>query len=94
MICIAVGLGVLGFIAARKARRCGYGHGCHGGWHRHRFHGWHGRRNMWGRGGYGLNMALAHIDATPAQERSIVAEYYQRCFGTELKESGVRAQLV
>lgn len=78
MICIALGLGVLGFIAARKARHCGFGHGCHGyghhGWHQHRHHGWHGRRGMWGRGGYGLHMALAHIDATPAQERAIVAE--------------------
>ncbi len=27
-------------------------------------------------------------------ERPIVAEYYQRCFGTELKESGVKAMLV
>jgi Spy/CpxP family protein refolding chaperone len=80
MICIALGLGVLGFIAARKARRCGfgghgYGHGWHG-WHHHHHHGWHGRggRHMFGRGGYGLHMALAHIDATPAQERAIVAE--------------------
>ena len=27
-------------------------------------------------------------------ERPIVAEYYQRCFGTELPESGVKSQLV
>jgi len=27
-------------------------------------------------------------------ERPVVAEYYQRCFGTELKESGVKAMLV
>jgi len=27
-------------------------------------------------------------------ERPVVAEYYQRCFGTELKESGVKASLV
>ncbi len=27
-------------------------------------------------------------------ERPVVAEYYQRCFGTELKESGVKAELV
>ena len=26
-------------------------------------------------------------------ERPIVAEYYQRCFGTELPESGVQVQL-
>ena len=27
-------------------------------------------------------------------ERPVVAEYYQRCFGTELPESGVKASLV
>src|SRR3546814_885948 len=27
-------------------------------------------------------------------ERSIVAEYYQRCFGTELKDAGVKTMLV
>jgi hypothetical protein len=81
MICIALGLGVLGFIAARKARRC-HGGGCHGGggWHQHRHHGWRGHHGgYYGRGGWGgrhragLHMALAHIDATPAQERAIVA---------------------
>jgi Spy/CpxP family protein refolding chaperone len=79
MICIALGLGVLGFIAARKARRCGRGHW---GWHHHHHHGWRGRgwRGGYGYYGYGgrhragLHMALAHIDATPAQERAIVAE--------------------
>lgn len=75
MICIALGLGVLGFIAARKARRC---HRGHGGWHHHHHHGWH--RGGWYGNYYarrhraGLHMALAHIDATPAQERAIVAE--------------------
>jgi Spy/CpxP family protein refolding chaperone len=69
MICIAIGLGVLGFIAARKARRCGYyGHG----WHHHHHHGWghHG-------GGFrrrGLYMALSRLDASPAQERAIINE--------------------
>lgn len=76
MICIALGLGVLGFIAARKARRC---HRGHGGWHHHHHHGWHGRGGWYGnyyarRHRAGLHMALAHIDATPAQERAIVAE--------------------
>jgi hypothetical protein len=82
MICIALGLGVLGFIAARKARRCHRG-GC--GWHHHHHHGWrggwhsggfygHGRGPWDGRHRAGLHMALAHIDATPAQERAIVAE--------------------
>ncbi len=61
MICLALGLGVLGFMAARKARRC-----MHGGWHHHRDHyGWRRR---------GLFMALRHIDASPAQERAIIAE--------------------
>lgn len=77
MICLALGFGALGFWAARRARRCGYyGHG--GGWHHHH-HGWsHGGWNHGGwHGGHrrrGLHMALAHIDATPAQERAIVAE--------------------
>jgi uncharacterized membrane protein len=80
MICLALGLGVLGAIAFRKARRCrgyyGYGHGgggyggggCgggHYGWHHHR-HGGMGRR--------GLYMALSHLDASPAQERAIISE--------------------
>ncbi len=78
MICIALGLGVLGFIAARKARRCGSG-GCSSyGWHRHHHHGWgrgHSRFGGWhGRHRPALHMALAHIDATPAQERVIVGE--------------------
>lgn len=73
MICLALGLGILGFWAARKARRCRgfYGYG----WHHHGWHGggWYGGWH----GGYrrrGLHMVLAHIDATPAQERAIVAE--------------------
>jgi Spy/CpxP family protein refolding chaperone len=73
MICLALGLGILGFWAARKARRCRgyYWHHHHpygwanGGW----YGGWHGRYRR-----HGLHMALAHIDATPAQERAIVAE--------------------
>jgi len=86
MICIALGLGVLGFMAARKARRCGRGgfHYRHWGWHGHGHghhgpwghHGWYGRHGgpPWARGRAPLHMALAHIDATPAQERAIVAE--------------------
>ena len=78
MICLALGLGVLGFVAARKARRC---HGGGYGWHHHHHHGWRGHHGgFYGRGPWGgryrsgLHMALAHIDATPAQERAIVAE--------------------
>ena len=29
-----------------------------------------------------------------AFKRATVAEYYQRCFGTELKETGVRATMM
>src|SRR5258705_13950951 len=67
MICLALGLGVLGFVAARKARRCSRGYYGYG-WHHHHHHGWGGR------GRRGLYMALSHIDASPAQERAIVAE--------------------
>lgn len=73
MICIAIGLGVLGFIAARKARRCARGE-CHGGWHHHHHHGWRGHHGRYGRRRVFLHGALAHIDATPAQERAIVGE--------------------
>jgi len=73
MICLALGLGILGFAAARKARRCHRGYGCghHHGWHGWHHHGdWHGG----GIGRRGLYMALSRIDATPAQERAIVGE--------------------
>jgi len=85
MICLALGLGILGFAAARKARRChrGYG-GCGGGWHGwHHHHGSWGHGDDWGGGGgswrgswgrRGLYMALSRLDATPAQERAIVSE--------------------
>jgi uncharacterized membrane protein len=73
MICLAVGLGLLGAIAFRRARRCyrgGYGwHGPWGGHHGYYGHGRHGGRRSWM-----LHAALARIDATPAQERAIVAE--------------------
>ena len=71
MICLAMVLGILGFMAMRRARR--YHHcyaGGHGGWGGH---GWH---NRW-HGGYqrrGLYMALSHLDASPAQERAIINE--------------------
>jgi Spy/CpxP family protein refolding chaperone len=73
MICLALGLGVLGFVAARKARRCSRGY--HGyGWHHHHHHGW-GGGGGWGRHGRrGLYMALSHLDASPAQERAIINE--------------------
>jgi uncharacterized membrane protein len=75
MICLALGLGILGFAAMRRARRCHY-HGGHYGWHGgwgyggwgHGGHGWRGGRHR------GLYIGLAHLDASPAQERAIVAE--------------------
>jgi Spy/CpxP family protein refolding chaperone len=68
MICLALGLGILGAVAFRKARRCrgGY-HGCYGRDH----YGWR-RHHHWGR--RGLYMAFSHLDASPAQERAIIAE--------------------
>jgi hypothetical protein len=82
MICLAVGLGVLGAIAFRRARHChrGGGYGWYGPWG-HGRHGWHGRHDghHGGHGRHGrrrwmLHAALARIDATPAQERFIVTE--------------------
>jgi Spy/CpxP family protein refolding chaperone len=67
MICAAIGLGIIGAIAFHKARHC-Y-RGCYAGWGYHMWHRW-GHR-------HGLYMALAHLDATPAQERAIVAEVDQ-----------------
>lgn len=63
MICLAIGLGILGFAAMRRARRC---HG--GGWGYRHHYGRHGRRRWM------LHHALARIDASPAQERAIIGE--------------------
>lgn len=64
MLPLAIGLGVLGFIAMRRAHRCHGGGGHH--WRRH-----------YGRGGfraYMLRDLFERIDASPAQERAIIAE--------------------
>jgi Spy/CpxP family protein refolding chaperone len=71
MICLALGLGILGFAAMRHARRCRYYHHSYSGWdgppwQRH----WHDR----GPGRRGLYMALSRLDASPAQERAIIGE--------------------
>jgi hypothetical protein len=85
MICLALGLGILGFAAMRRARHC---HGYHG--HHHSFgRGWHGHH---GRRDWMLHAALARIDATPAQERVIVGEIEklrERMYGarTSLKDA-------
>jgi cobaltochelatase CobS len=42
----------------------------------------------------GFAFRVTFLNKCDEVERPIVAEYYQRCFGTELKESGVRPQLV
>ena len=71
MICLALGLGVLGFAAMRKARRCHAYGGCGhhgGGWHGHHG-GHHGFRRNWM-----LHGLLARLDASPAQERVLIGE--------------------
>lgn len=75
MTALAIVIGVLGIMALRRAHRWhhGYyghgpcGHGCHshGGW------GWHGRH---ARKRMMLHWLLHRIDASPAQERAIIAE--------------------
>jgi len=42
----------------------------------------------------GFAFRLTFLNKCDELERSTVAEYYQRCFGTELPETGVKAQLV
>ena len=88
MIALAVGLGVLGFFALRRARRChggGYGYGWYGpysgyggddhdGDDDHHHHRFRGGRGGGRRGRWILHAALSRIDATPAQERVIVGE--------------------
>jgi Spy/CpxP family protein refolding chaperone len=70
MICLAAAIGVLGIAAMGRAHRCGrgfhgygwygpYGDGLHG----------HGARRHWM-----MRALFRRIDATPAQERAIVAE--------------------
>jgi cobaltochelatase CobS len=44
-------------------------------------------------GDVGFAFRLTFLNKCDEVERSTVAEYYQRCFGTELPESGVRAHL-
>jgi cobaltochelatase CobS len=42
-------------------------------------------------GDIGFAFRVTFLNKCDELERSIIAEYYQRCFGTELPESGVRA---
>jgi len=75
MICLAAAIGVLGFAAMGRARRHCHGH--HGyGWHGPYGDGDDGLRGRHGGGRRRLMLrALFHrLDATPAQERAIIAE--------------------
>ena len=68
MICLAFGLGVLGLVAARRARCHHHGSGgLHYGPPWARWHDGHRGRGM-------LYMMFARIDATPTQERAILHE--------------------
>lgn len=67
----AIGLGLLGLVAMRRAhRRCH----AHGGYEGYGWYGpWSGGHHA-GRRRWMLHAALARLDATPAQERVIVGE--------------------
>jgi hypothetical protein len=93
MICFAAAIGLLGIAAMRRAHRCSHGH--HGyGWYgpfSHREHGWRGRgsRMM-------LHALFRRIDASPAQERAIIAEVEKlqdRVRGAKAGVSDARADL-
>jgi hypothetical protein len=77
MTCLAIAIGILGIAAMRRAHHRCYGHHGYGWWGPfgngfHGHHGFHGRRR--GRGRMMLHAMLARIDASPAQERAIIAE--------------------
>jgi hypothetical protein len=77
MICLAIGIGVLGFVAMRRAHRRCYGH--HGyGWYGPFGQGWYGHHGLYGRHNARTRMMLhalfTRIDASPAQERAIIHE--------------------
>lgn len=79
MICIALGLGALGFLAARAAHRRSHGcfaHHNYGHWGRysHGPFGHHGHPGRSGRKRFMLHAMLMRIDASPAQERAIIHE--------------------
>jgi Spy/CpxP family protein refolding chaperone len=70
MICLALGLGILGFVAVRRAR--GYHH-CYSHGYGPPWRNWHHH----GRGHRGLYMVFSRLDCSPAQERTIIAEVDQ-----------------
>lgn len=105
MICLAVAVGILGFAAMRRARSRCYGHfgygwyGPFGGghddspWsgHHHRGFGGGHRRRRW------MLHAMFHkIDASPAQERAIIAEIeklQERVHGAKVGVKDARGDL-
>jgi Spy/CpxP family protein refolding chaperone len=96
MIC-AIALGLLGLFALRRAhRRCRghHGYGWHGHGHGHGWHGWHGSWGPpwqgYGRRGWMMHAALARLDATPAQERAIVAEVDRLTERVHAAKSGLK----
>ena len=52
-----------------------------------------GRRTPKIFGDLGFAFRVTFLNKCDEVERSIVAEYYQRCFGTELPETGVSVTL-
>ncbi|MEO8842974.1 MAG: periplasmic heavy metal sensor [Kofleriaceae bacterium] len=73
MICLALGLGILGFVAVRRAR--GYHHcSSHGGGYGPPWQHWH---HHGGRHHRGLYMVFNRLDCSPAQERAIISEVDQ-----------------
>jgi hypothetical protein len=93
MTAFAIVVGVLGIMALRRAHRCHhgfhghgwdgpYGHGCHS----HRSWGWPGRS---ARHRMMLRWLFHRIDASPAQERAIVAELEKLQDGLRVAKGGV-----
>jgi len=87
MICFAAAIGLLGIAAMRRAHRCS--HGRHGdGWYGpfgHAEHGWRGRGSRWM-----LHALFRRIDASPAQERAILAEVDKLRDRVRAAKAGVR----
>jgi cobaltochelatase CobS len=44
-------------------------------------------------GDIGFAFRVSFLNKCDELERPVVAEYYQRCFGTDLKDSAAKAQL-
>ena len=76
MTCLAIAIAILGFAAMRRAHRRCYGYYGYG-WHGPFGHGRHGHDGFGFRHARGRMMLRAlfyKIDASPAQERAIIAE--------------------